>query len=143
MKFRYKTKNENILIEEFSDCDFPIVIQDDKSGEGINVSLKGAFFVRNSLNEVLVPYEEWYSKLPPHNGMRSIHPGEILREEYLISLEDVRNFLIDTKVSSETLVGLIDEKIDIDEKLAELLGKHFGTTKEFWLNMQNSFDSKK
>lgn len=75
------------------------------------------------------------------NGMRPIHPGEMLREEYLVPLN----------MSAETLakaigvsVGYVDEIVkerqNITADMALRLGKFFKTTPKFWLNIQQTYD---
>ena len=79
-----------------------------------------------------------------NNNMRAIHPGEILREEYMLP-EGIYThyvaFLLD--VPEETVNDLIAEKIDIDAVLATKLAKAYNTSVDYWLNMQNIFNKNK
>ncbi|WP_374989911.1 HigA family addiction module antitoxin [Rhizobium sp. TH2] len=75
--------------------------------------------------------------LPP------IHPGEILREEYLIPLEMTPYALAKKLHVPRTRVErIVAEKIGVSADTALRLGKFFKTTPEFWLNMQHSYDLK-
>lgn len=75
--------------------------------------------------------------LPP------IHPGEILREEFLSPLEMTPYALAKHLHVPRTRVErIIAEKIGISADTALRLGKFFKTTPQFWLNMQTSYDLK-
>ena len=75
--------------------------------------------------------------LPP------IHPGEILRELYLEPLGMTRHGLARRLYVSHTRINhRVAEKGKIDARLALRLGKFFGTTPEFWLDMQVGYDLK-
>lgn len=75
--------------------------------------------------------------LPP------IHPGEILREEYLVPL-DMTPYALAKKlrVPRTRIERIVAEKIGISADTALRLGKFFNTTPQFWLNMQTSYDLK-
>jgi addiction module HigA family antidote len=75
--------------------------------------------------------------LPP------IHPGEILREEFLIPLDMTPYALAKHLHVPRTRVErIVAEKIGISADTALRLGKFFKTTPQFWLNMQTSYDLK-
>ncbi|AMM84813.1 HigA family addiction module antitoxin [Martelella sp. AD-3] len=77
------------------------------------------------------------SKLP------AVHPGEILREEYLVPFEIDPSQLASTlKVPSEDIDLLIKEATPISAELALKLAKYFRTSPEFWMHMQASYDLK-
>jgi len=75
--------------------------------------------------------------LPP------IHPGEILREEYLVPL-DMTPYALAKKlrVPRTRIERIVAEKIGISADTALRLGKFFNTTPQFWLNLQTSYDLK-
>jgi antitoxin HigA-1 len=83
------------------------------------------------------------------NGMRPIHPGEILREEFLIAVLDLNNEEVIKDIAKEIginfddLQNLIEENQNITEEIAYLLGGYFDTSPEFWMNMQSSYDERK
>lgn len=78
------------------------------------------------------------------NKMRSIHPGEILREEFLTPLKMSANALaIELKVPAPRINDIVREHRAITPDTALRLARYFGTTAQFWLNLQTSYDLKK
>jgi len=74
-------------------------------------------------------------ELPP------IHPGEQLREEFMVPLGLSTYRLakhIDVPVSR--VQAIIAEKRSITGDTALRLARYFGTTPEFWLNMQRDYE---
>ncbi|MCH9275809.1 HigA family addiction module antitoxin [Bifidobacterium amazonense] len=68
-------------------------------------------------------------------------PGEILREEFLEPLHISNYRLAKTIGVSETAVGeIVNGKRRISVAMAYRLGKAFGTTPEFWMNLQRDWD---
>lgn len=70
-----------------------------------------------------------------------IHPGEILLEEYLKPLRLSQNALarslgITPKTVSEIVLG----KRGISPEMSIRLGKFFGQSPRFWLNLQSEYD---
>ena len=77
------------------------------------------------------------------NKMRMIHPGEILREE-LKELELSANALAKAlNVPANRITAILNEQRSITGDTALRLAKYFGTTPEFWMNLQTSYDVKK
>ncbi|MDO6964941.1 HigA family addiction module antitoxin [Rhizobium alvei] len=73
----------------------------------------------------------------------AIHPGEILREEYLEPLKMTPYALAKKlKVPRTRIERIVAEKIGISADTALRLGRYFKTTPQFWLNMQTSYDIK-
>ncbi len=71
----------------------------------------------------------------------STHPGIILKEEFAIPLHLTQAKLSnDLKVGIKTLSELYNEKRGVTPLMALKLSKYFGTTAEFWLNLQNAYD---
>ena len=76
-------------------------------------------------------------KLPP------VHPGEILREEFLVPLKMSAGALAKAcGVPRTRIERLASEQIGITADTALRLSKALGTTPELWMNLQNSFDVK-
>ena len=73
--------------------------------------------------------------------LKNIHPGEILKEEFLepLSITAYRlskeTFIPQTRIS-EILKG--NRRITADTALR--LAKYFGTTAKFWLGLQDDYD---
>ena len=76
------------------------------------------------------------------NAIRpSTHPGIILKEEFAIPLNLTQAMLShDLKVGIKTLSELYNEKRGITSLMALKLAEYFGTTPQFWLNLQNAYD---
>lgn len=70
-----------------------------------------------------------------------IHPGEILREEYLAPL-GLKPYSVARKlnVPRTRIERLVAERTPVTPDTALRLAKFFGTTPNFWLNMQTSYD---
>lgn len=70
-----------------------------------------------------------------------IHPGEILREEYLKPLKLSATALAkQLHVSAPTVNDIVRERRAITADMAVRLGKFFATSEQFWLNLQNAYD---
>jgi antitoxin HigA-1 len=77
------------------------------------------------------------------NNMRPIHPGEILREEYLVPLGMTANALsIKLRIPAPRINEVVRERRGITTDTALRLARFFNTTPQFWLNLQTSFDLK-
>jgi len=77
------------------------------------------------------------------NRMRPIHPGEILREEYLVPLNMSAHALaIELRAPASRINDIVRERRAITPDTALRLARCFGTTAQFWLNLQSSFDLK-
>jgi addiction module HigA family antidote len=77
------------------------------------------------------------------NGMRPIHPGEILREEYLTPLcMSVHALSLALRVPATRLHEIVKERRSITPDTALRLARYFGTDAESWLNLQLSYDLK-
>ncbi len=76
--------------------------------------------------------------------MRPIHPGEVLREEYLTPLGISASALaIQLRVPAPRINDVVRERRSISPDTALRLARYFGTTAQFWLNLQSSFDLRK
>ena len=71
----------------------------------------------------------------------STHPGVILKEEFATPLGLTQARLSkDLKVGIKTLSELYNEKRGITPLMALKLSEYFGTTPQFWMNLQNAYD---
>ena len=70
-----------------------------------------------------------------------IHPGEILREEFLVPL-GLKPYTLAKKlhVPRTRIERLVSETTPVTPDTALRLAKFFGTTPRFWMNMQASYD---
>jgi len=70
-----------------------------------------------------------------------VHPGEILREEFLEPLEITPYRLAkDLGVPLTRIAAILAGKRAITAETALRLGRYFGNTAEFWLGLQEQFD---
>lgn len=71
----------------------------------------------------------------------SIHPGEILREEFLKPLHLTSYRLAkDIHVPPPRIHDIVLEKRGITADTALRLSKFFGTTAQFWMNLQDDYE---
>jgi len=74
-------------------------------------------------------------KLPP------MHPGEVLREEFLVPLKLSAGALANKMSLPRTRIERIaSEDVSITADTALRLGKALGTSPKLWLNLQNDYD---
>lgn len=73
--------------------------------------------------------------LPP------VHPGEILREEYIkqrgLTVTEVAKGL---GIARTNLSAIIDERAGISPEMAVKLSEAFGNTTQFWVNLQKKYE---
>ena len=73
--------------------------------------------------------------------MRPIHPGEILREEFLVPLEITAHALSQAiRVPATRVNDIVNGKRGITADTALRLARYFGNSPEFWLNLQAAYD---
>jgi len=79
----------------------------------------------------------------PVNRMRPVHPGEILREDYLVPLEMSANALaVALRVPATRIHEIVNERRGISAYTAERLARYFGGDAVSWLNLQAMYDLK-
>jgi addiction module HigA family antidote len=72
---------------------------------------------------------------------RPIHPGEILREEFLPDYAlSVSGLAEAIGVSRQTVNELLRERRSVSPEMALRLSKLFGNSPDFWLNLQRTVD---
>ncbi len=70
-----------------------------------------------------------------------VHPGEILREEFLLPLGISQYRLAkEVHVPARRINEIVLEKRSISADTALRLGRYLGTTAQFWLNLQARYD---
>ena len=75
------------------------------------------------------------------NGMRPVHPGEVLREDYLLPLGMSANALAKAlSVAAPRINDIVLERRGVSADTALRLARYFNTTPEFWLNLQTAYD---
>ena len=70
-------------------------------------------------------------------SMRPVHPGEVLREEFLEPLRITPAALTRAlHVSAPTINDIVRERRGITADTAIRLGRYFDTSAQFWMNLQ-------
>lgn len=75
------------------------------------------------------------------NKLPSVHPGEILQEEFLVPLGISQYRLAhDISVPPRRINEIVHGTRSISVDTALRLGRYFGVSPQFWLNLQNHYD---
>ena len=70
-----------------------------------------------------------------------VHPGEFLREDFLVPLGLSANALaLALRVPVTRISEIVRERRGITADTALRLARYFGTTPDFWMKMQMSYD---
>ncbi len=73
--------------------------------------------------------------------LRNIHPGEVLREEFLIPLNiSAYRLSFDIKIPQTRISEIIRGRRRITADTALRLSNYFGNSARFWLGLQDDFD---
>src|SRR5690625_7811868 len=79
----------------------------------------------------------------PANAMRPIHPGEILREEFMVPLELSANALaISLGVPATRIHEIVNGRRGITADTATRLARHLGGDAASWLALPETYDLK-
>ena len=74
-------------------------------------------------------------RLPP------VHPGEILREDLMAPLGlSINRLARDLRVPVTRMSEIVNGRRGITADTALRLARYFGTTAEFWMNLQAAYD---
>ena len=77
------------------------------------------------------------------NGMRPVHPGETLREDFLEPLNMSASALAKAlHVAAPTVNEIVRENKGVSPMMALRLARYFGGSAQWWLNMQSTYDLK-
>jgi len=74
------------------------------------------------------------------NGMRSVHPGEILRDELDELAMSAKAFAEALHVPANRISAILKGQRGISADTALRLSRYLGTTPQVWLNLQKSFE---
>lgn len=75
------------------------------------------------------------------NGMRPIHPGEVLREDFLKPLGMSANALAKAlSVPAPRINDIVRERRGVSADTAMRLARYFGGDARSWLNLQTAYD---
>ena len=77
----------------------------------------------------------------PVNGMRPIHPGEVLREEFLLPMGlSAHALAMALQVPAPRINDIVRERRAVTVDTALRMAHYFGTSPDFWLGLQTDFD---
>ncbi|MCA3593895.1 MAG: HigA family addiction module antidote protein [Methylobacterium sp.] len=72
------------------------------------------------------------------------HPGEILLEEFLVPLGmSARQLAAEIGVPPNRITDILRQRRGVTADTALRLGSYFGTSAQFWLNLQTAHDLSK
>ena len=75
------------------------------------------------------------------NGMRTVHPGEVLREDYLVPLSMSANALSKRlHIPASRINDIVLERRGVSADTALRLAQFFGGQAQSWLNLQTQYD---
>ncbi len=77
------------------------------------------------------------------NSMRAIHPGEILKGELEELNLSANAFAKALDVPASRITAILNEQRGITADTALRFARFFGTTPDFWMSLQSSYDVKK
>lgn len=73
--------------------------------------------------------------------LAKVHPGEILKEEFLVPLGLSANKLAKhIGVPANRVTAIINGQRGVTGETALLFGKAFNVSAQFWMNLQNAYD---
>ena len=82
-----------------------------------------------------------FSDVASGRHLSLVHPGEILRDEFLTPMElSVYRLAQAIKVSRPRMNDIVLGRRSVTTDTALRLGRYFGTTPEFWINLQTRYD---
>jgi antitoxin HigA-1 len=81
------------------------------------------------------PEMGWNISRPP------VHPGEMLREEFMKPLAlSINALALDPHVPVTRISEIVNERRGIIADTALRLGRYFGTSADFWMNLQKDYE---
>lgn len=79
--------------------------------------------------------------MPESNRLPNIHPGEILREEFMVPLRlTAYRIARDTGMPVSRVDSILKGTRGITADSALRLGRYLGTSPQFWLNLQAEYE---
>ena len=85
------------------------------------------------------------SNMRPEGGWRitrtPVHPGEMLREEFMKPLGiSINGLALELHVPVTRVSQIVNERRGITADTALRLGRHFGMSADFWMNLQKEYE---
>ena len=71
----------------------------------------------------------------------AVHPGEMLREEFMKPLGiSINGLALELHVPVTRISQIVNERRGITADTALRLARHFGTSADFWMNIQKDYE---
>jgi addiction module HigA family antidote len=77
------------------------------------------------------------------DGLPPIHPGEFLADELSALGLSARRFAKHIGVPANAITGILNGERGVSAQMALRLGKAFGTSEQYWLNLQDIYEVKR
>ena len=74
------------------------------------------------------------------NGMRPVHPGEILRDELAALSLSATALAKELDVPVSRIAAILHGRRGVTANTALRLARYFGTTPQVWLNLQKTYE---
>lgn len=78
--------------------------------------------------------------MPPRKKLPPIHPGEMLRDELEETGTSLNELARALRVPMNRISELVNGKRSITADTAMRLARYFGTSPQYWLNLQTAYD---
>ena len=75
-----------------------------------------------------------------NHAMKSVHPGRILKRELVARELSANKLALALRVPSGRITSILNGKRSITPETALRLGRYFGNSAEFWMNLQTRHD---
>jgi len=73
--------------------------------------------------------------------LKPVHPGEILREEFMVPLGlSMNRVAMDLRVPVTRIADIVNEKHGITADTALRFARYFKNSAAFWINLQTRYD---
>jgi len=80
---------------------------------------------------------------PAIDNLPPIHPGEILRDELEALNLSARKFAAHIGVAPNAITGILNGDRGVSAEMALRLGRVYGTSEQYWMNLQSLYEAKK
>jgi addiction module HigA family antidote len=81
--------------------------------------------------------------MSPPDKLPAIHPGEFLRDDLAALKMSATKFARHIGVPPNAVTAILNGERGISAAMALRLGKAIGTTPQYWLNLQNIYETKR
>ena len=79
--------------------------------------------------------------MPKRVSRTPLHPGEILREQFMADFGvSINRLARDLRLPPTRIGEIVNERRSVTPDTALRLARYFGTTAEFWMNLQSAYD---